>query len=243
MQIFLINLLYFVIALPIVGTFFLFLARLNRDKEPNRKEIVLVLSIMLFLIRFFLIFFGATIGIMPYLIEDVLFYSLLTILGVIMTFAYITKIEKVSDEEIGLKSESPIKDILVGVLGLIPLIAMFPLLLYLTDIEIIYNFTVGKIIVGSGFAILGAVYEEIMFRGIIQNHLRDLLNNKLQVIVYTALIFTLTHLFYLPFTAFGIYYIFVFVMALLLSILREKYSLISASILHGLIVFILIIFV
>ena len=80
-----------------------------------------------------------------------------------------------------------------------------------------------KIVISLSFGLLGAFYEEIMFRGIIQNHVSDLVNNdEKKVILITALIFTVTHLFYLPFTGFGIYYIFVFVMALILSWLRVK---------------------
>ena len=64
-----------------------------------------------------------------------------------------------------------------------------------------------------------------------------------KAIIYTALLFTATHIFYLPFIGFGIYYIFVFIMALILSVLRVKFDQLSCAILHGGIVFILIIFV
>ena len=100
-----------------------------------------------------------------------------------------------------------------------------------------------KIVISLSFAILGAIYEEFMFRGIIQNHLNELVDNDWKIIFYTAAIFTATHVFYLPFGGFGIYYIFVFVMAVLLSWLRVKVDLIASAIVHGGIVFLLIILV
>ncbi|MHA1148737.1 MAG: CPBP family intramembrane glutamic endopeptidase [Promethearchaeota archaeon] len=244
MEIHLINLLYYVYATPIVVIFCYALSFLNSNKKNNKIKIVIILCFFLFLIRYGLVIFGETVGIMPYLVEDVLFYSLLTIFGLILTWFYAFKIEKVSLEEIGWKIEDIKKSILFGLLGFIPLILMFPLILFLAEIKLAVNITYGKIIVALGFTILGAFYEEIMFRGIIQNHINDLIKgNSRKTIVYTAALFTITHLFYLPFTGFGIYYIFVFIMALILSSLRIKYDQLACAILHGGIVFILIIVV
>jgi len=99
-----------------------------------------------------------------------------------------------------------------------------------------------KVVLGINFGLLAGIYEEGMFRGIIQKHISTLTSDK-RTIIFTALIFTATHLFYLPFIGYGIYYIFVFVMALLLSILKLKFDLLSCFILHAGIVFILILFV
>ena len=82
-----------------------------------------------------------------------------------------------------------------------------------------------------------------MFRGIIQKHLSELVNTQFKIIIYTAAIFTVTHIFYLPFTGFGIYYFFVFIMAIILSWLRIKVDQIACAIVHGGVVFILIILV
>ena len=242
MEVYLINLYYFIIAIPIVLIVFLILSKLCKKKSS--LSIIIVLSLLLFTVRFILIFFKDTIGIMPYLIEDAIFYSLLMVFGLIFTVYYVIKIEKVPFAEIGGKVENINKSIFYGLIGYIPLLCLLPLMQFLTGIHISLNITVGKIIVAVAFAVLAGFYEEIMFRGIIQNHFMEITeNNEKKSIFLTSVIFTVTHIFYLPFTGFGIYYIFVFIMALLLSILRAKRDLIACSILHSGIVFILIIFV
>ena len=242
MEIYFINLVYFIIVIPIILITFSIISKLCKDKK--RLSIIIVLSLFLFTIRFILIFFQETIGIMPYLIEDVLFYGLLMILGVIMTWFYVIKIEKLSFKEIGCKIEDVKNSIIFGLLAYIPLICLFPLMTFLTNIQLSLDITLGKLIVAIAFGVLACFYEEIMFRGIIQNHFMEITdNNEKKTIMLTALVFTATHIFYLPFIGFGIFYIFVFTMALLLSILRVKFDLLACSILHGGIVFILIIFV
>ena len=232
---------YFIIVFPIILITLPILSKLCKDKK--HLLIIIILSLLLFSVRFILIFFQDTIGIMPYLVEDVIFYSLLMIFGLTFTWFYLNKIERVSLKDIGGKVENLKKSILFGLIGFIPLICLIPLILFLTDIKISFNITPGKVIVAISFTVLGAIYEEIMFRGIIQNHFMELTeNDEMKSIILTALIFTATHLFYLPFIGFGIFYIFVFIMALILSLLRVKSDLLACSILHGGIVFILIIF-
>lgn len=206
---------------------------------------VISLTILLFVIRLILVFFGETIGIMPYLVEDVLFYILLLIFGLAFTFFYLYRIEKKNLKDIGFESDNILKSILYGIIGILPLMAMTPLMVLLTDITLPIppTITIGKIIIALSFTLLGALYEEIMFRGIIQDHLSETMDNDWKVIILTAAIFTATHVFYLPFTGFGIYYIFVFVMATILSWLRIHRDQISCAIVHGGIVFILIILV
>lgn len=242
MEFYLINLFYFIIAIPIVLIAFPILSKLSKNKRF--LSIIIVLSFLLFFVRLILVFFQETIGIMPYLIEDVIFYSLLMIFGVIFTWFYIFKIEKVSFSDIGGNVENVKKSIIYGLLAYIPLLCLLPLMRFLTGIHISFNLNTGKIIVAVAFAILAGFYEEIMFRGIIQNHFMEITKNKVNnSILLTSILFTATHIFYLPFVGFGIYYIFVFIMALLLSFLRAKCDLLACSILHSGIVFILIVFV
>ncbi|MHA1281612.1 MAG: CPBP family intramembrane glutamic endopeptidase [Promethearchaeota archaeon] len=244
MEFYIINLLYFLIVIPIALVFYIIILKLNRDKEKNIVKIILALSLLLFIVRFILTFFSETIGIMPYLKDDVIFYLILTFFGLFLTWFYVVKVEKLTFQDIGWESKNVKKSIIYGLLCFIPLILMIPLIVILGNIRISLTISIGKIIVALCFSILGAFYEESMFRGIIQNHISQLVkDNFIKTIFLTALIFTLTHLFYLPFDGFGIYYIFVFIMALLLSILRIKSDQISCAILHGGIVFILIIFV
>ena len=240
-----INLLYFVITLPILAIALYFVSKLYTKEKINHLAIILSLSLLLFLIRFILAFFGTTIGIMPYLIEDVVFYSLLLLFGMIFTYYFLYRIEKSSFKEIGFKSDDLKKSILYGLIGIIPLMLFTPLIILLTNISIstIPSISLEKLIITLSFSILGAIYEETMFRGIIQTQISDLTKDNTKIIFSTAVLFTLTHLFYLPFTGFGIYYIFVFIMALLLSWFKIKFDLITCAILHGGIVFLLIILV
>jgi len=241
MVIYLVNLIYFIIVIPIVFVAFPIVLKLNKKEDRNHVNIIVVLCILFFLVRFPLVLFSETIGIMPYLVEDVLFYSLLAIFGIFVTIVYTSKIEKVNFKELGWEIEDIKKSILYSVLYFLPLIAMFPLIILLTNIQLAASITWEKLVVTLSFTILAAVYEELMFRGIIQNHISELTDNNKTIVLLTASLFTITHLFYLPFNGFGIYYIFVFVMAVLLSILRIKYDQLACAILHGGIVFILII--
>jgi membrane protease YdiL (CAAX protease family) len=242
MEFYIINLVYFIITIPVVLITFTILSKLCKDKKTF--SLIVVLSTLLFLVRLILIFFQNTIGIMPYLIEDVFFYGLLMIFGVIFTWVYVFKIEKVSFSDIGGKVENVKKSISFSLIAYIPLLCMLPIMQLLTGIRISLNITIGKILVAISFAILAGVYEEILFRGVIQNHFMEITNqNTYKSILLTSAAFTLTHLFYLPFTGYGIYYIFVFIMALILSSLRIKCDLMACSILHSGIVFTLIVFV
>lgn len=182
---------------------------------------------------------------MPYLIKDVVFYSLLLLFGLTFTYYFLYRIEKSSFKEIGFKSVDLKKSILYGLIGIIPLMLLAPLIILLTNISIspIPSISLGKIIITLSFSLLGAIYKETMFRGIIQKHVAILTKKNKKIIIYTAILFTMTHLFYLPISGFGIYYIFVFVMALLLSWFKLKFDLITCAILHGGIVFLLIILV
>ena len=239
MEFYPINLVYFIFTIPIAVLFYIILLKIKIQNNSLMK--LFILSLFLFIVRINLVLFADTIGIMPYLKEDVIFYTVLMIFGVIMTFLYVSKIEKVSFKEIGWDVQDVKKSIAYGLIGYVPLVCFFPLILILANIQISIAISIEKIIVALSFAILGGFYEEIMFRGVIQNKFRELLDDDKKIIFFTALTFTLTHLFYLPFIGFGIFYVFVFVMAVILSVLREKYDQLACAILHGGIVFILII--
>ena len=239
MEFYPINLVYFAIVVPVVILFYFIDLKLR--KKDNIALNIVVLSILLFIVRLCLVLFGNTIGIMPYLVEDVIFYVLLLCFGIGFTIIYVLKIEKTSFKKLGWEIQDYKKSVLFGLIGFIPLICLFPVIIVLTNIQISIAITIEKVIVALCFTILGAFYEEIMFRGIIQNKYKEMVPDDKKVILFTALTFTLTHLFYLPFIGFGIYYIFVFVMALILSMLRIKTDQLACAILHGGIVFILII--
>ena len=166
------------------------------------------------------------------------------IFGILFTWVYVFKIEILSFSDIGGKVENVKKSILYGLVAYIPLLCLLPVMQLLTGIHISFNISIGKILVAISFAVLAGIYEEILFRGVIQNHFIEITKQKIHKSIWlTSITFTLTHLFYLPFTGFGIYYLFVFIMALILSFLRIKCDLLACSILHSGIVFILIVLV
>ncbi|MHA1145501.1 MAG: CPBP family intramembrane glutamic endopeptidase [Candidatus Helarchaeota archaeon] len=236
-----VNLLYFVIVAPVVLIVTYFMSRLDEDQK--HLTIICILGALLFFVRIMLVVFSPTIGVMPYIFPDVIFYTILMFFGVAFSTFYLLKVEKKTFAEIGFKKDGMAKNILVGLLALLPLIAMFPLLLILAGIQISLLITWEKIVLGIVFGlILGGYYEEVMFRGIIQNHFMAITDEK-NTVLFTALVFVATHIGYLPFSGFGIMYLFLFVMALELSYLRLKFNQISCAILHGGIVFILVLFI
>ncbi len=234
-----INLLFFAIVAPItigVGVFLM-----KRDPERDRLLIIIILSVLLFGVRVLLVPFANTIGIMPYLVYDIIFYTLLTIFGIIITILYVIKVEKTSLKDLGWKTTDKKKTLIYGLISYLPLVAFLPLVVVLTGIDVTVSITWEKIVLGVEFGfLLGGFYEETMFRGIIQKNLGKSLSEK-QTVIATALIFTATHLWYLPFIGYGIYYFFVLLMAFILSIVRLKTDLIASAILHGGIVFVLIV--
>ncbi|MHC1591456.1 MAG: CPBP family intramembrane glutamic endopeptidase [Candidatus Helarchaeales archaeon] len=235
-----VNFIYFAIVVPVA----LAVALLLRKHEAGENHVlsVVVLGILLFFVRIMLVPFQFTIGIMPYILPDVVFYGTLTFFGVMFSILYVLKVDDSTFEEIGFENKDVAKNVGIGLLGFLPLIAMFPLVMLLSGIVINPVITWEKVVIGILFGlILGGFYEETMFRGVIQNHLSEIAGEK-KAVIYTALIFTATHVGYLPFTGFGIMYGFLFVMALLLSYFRYKFNQISCAVLHGGIVFVLILF-
>ncbi len=238
-----INLLYFAIVIPVMILYSL-LSRKFRLPEKSGRNIV-ALTVALFFVRIMLVVFADSIGTMPYVKDEVVFYGILTVFGVGFALLYTRKIEGLSFAEIGWTRENLGRNIAWGFLSLLPLLAMLPLLQLLTGLEIAEQVTWEKIYLAVGFGLLlGGIYEETMFRGIMQNHLIVVTGeNERKTILYTALLFTATHIFYLPFWGYGIFYLFLFVMAAILSILRTRCSQVACFICHGGIVFLLVILV
>jgi len=235
------NLTYFLFILIVTPIIMLLIRKLNARAKD--LAVIIVLSLFLFYVRIMLVFYQDTIGIMPYILPDITFYTILTIFGVSFSIFYVLKIEKRAFAEIGFTRGHTIRNIGMGFLSFLPLIAFFPAIIILGNIEISTAITWEKVVLGIGFGLLlGGIYEEVMFRGIIQNHFMQL-TRKNTAILLTAGVFVATHIGYLPFAGFGIFYVFLTVMALLLSYLRLKYNQISCVILHGGIVFILVLFV
>jgi len=238
-----INFIYFLIVVPVVLVIGILLWKL-KEKE-NTLLMIIGLSCLLFFVRIILVVFQNTIGVMPYILPDIVFYTLLMVFGVSFCTIYLYKIEKKTLQEIGFNKENLLRDIGVGLISLLPLIAMFPLLLFLTGIQITLAITWEKIVIGIVFGlVLGGYYEEVIFRGVVQDHVNELCEgNEVKTMLITSAIFVATHLFYLPFSGFGIMYAFIFVMAMELSYLRIHLSQVSCAILHGGIVFVLVLFI
>ncbi|MHA1820591.1 MAG: CPBP family intramembrane glutamic endopeptidase [Promethearchaeota archaeon] len=202
------------------------------------------MSALLFLVRIFLVVFKIYIGTVPFLIFNSWFYIILCAFGLSASFYYTKYIEKASFSSIGYNFQ--IKDFKKAVILLISAFIVLILigLVALNIVGIVLNLSIypDKVIVALFFGLLlGGIYEEIMFRCFMQNYFQNITDAK-KTIIYTALIFTLTHIGYLPFAGFGIFYLFLFVMALFLSALRYFGNQLFCFILHGGIVFILVIF-
>lgn len=218
-----------------------FLTRLT--KKDNHKGVILVLSGALFFVRIILVVFADTIGTMPYIKPEVVFYGILTAFGVFYSVYMVKHVEKRTLASFGWKTTILWKSILIGVLSILPLFAFLPIIVFTTGLEVLSAITWEKVFIAVCFGfILGGFYEEVLFRGIIQYHASQI-TTKYRTIGLTALIFVATHIGYLPFDAFGIYYMFLFIMALELSFLRARFNSVACCVLHGGIVFILVLLV
>ncbi|MEX2681313.1 MAG: CPBP family intramembrane glutamic endopeptidase [Candidatus Sigynarchaeota archaeon] len=235
------NYFYFIIVLPPVLVLFYCINKFV--KQDSHAQRILLVSIALFFVRVMLLLFADSIGVMPRVRPELAFYSLLAVFGVLFSFGNVKLIEKRTLTFFGWTSGNLVKNVLIGLLGLLPLIAFLPVIYFTTHFAISSEVTIEKIVLASTFGlILGGFYEEVMFRGIIQFHVEQI-TTKNRAMVYTAIIFVLTHVGYLPFDAFGIYYWFLLIMALELSYVRSRYNAISCAVLHGGIVFFLILLV
>ncbi|MBN2149921.1 MAG: CPBP family intramembrane metalloprotease [Candidatus Lokiarchaeota archaeon] len=235
------NLLYFVIVLPPTCAFFYCISRfVKRDSHLQRA---LLISIALFFVRIMLVPFAGSIGVMPHVQPELLFYCLLAAFGVGFSVWSVKSLEKQTFAFFGWHSGDFKKDVLIGVIGLLPLLAFLPVVYFSTHLTISSEFTAERLVIACTFGLaLGGFFEEVMFRGIIQFHVGRIATKRREI-AYTAVIFVLTHVGYLPFDAFGIYYWFLLIMAIELSYVRSRYSVVPCSIIHGGIVFLLIMLV
>ena len=139
MEFYPINLVYFIIIIPIVAIFYVII--INLKKKENYSLNIVILSMLLFIVRICLVIFANTIGIMPYLIEDVIFYSLLLTFGITFTIVYVLRVEKVSFKEVGWEIKDVKKSILFGLIGYIPLVCFFPIIIILSNLQYWVVFT------------------------------------------------------------------------------------------------------
>lgn len=231
------NLLFFAAFLPIVFVALL-IVNLLKNKYPEKIWIrFLVIEMVLFLTRVFLLLFN--MGSFPELEMDPVFYTLAFFMGLVMMFVYVTKIERINLSEIGwkLKNNHVEKQILLGLVGcVVLLIVSVGLMMLLIDYELNTSLSVdANQFITALFFGLGAIYEEWFFRGLI--HKQESLSSTQKVLISSAM-FLGIHIGYLSFIGFGVYYITMAMMALLLGFLAEKVGIISSATAHGVYVFI-----
>ena len=223
------NYWFFVIFITLVIIAFLIFYYLKEDKFKYLR--FSFLCVVLLIGHIALPFYD--VGIFPNLVYDPLFYLLLFLIGMTFTFLYINKIEQKSFQEIGWKSSNLLKEIVIGlVFGVILLLfaAIIMLPFQTTNLENI-SFFPEKIFTVIFFA-LGAIYEECLFRGFLQEELEKEFEIT-KVIIIQALAFLAINLFYFPFNSLGlINYLVMFIMALLLGFLAYKYSLFCSATVH-----------
>lgn len=189
---------------------------------------------ILFLTRILLIIFP--VGIFPSLEPDIIFYASVLAAGTAFMMLYLLKIEDVSLEELGFKRNRMILGLIFGVLASFGLLLLSALaLIPFSGIPINLYLTPEKIAVAVLFA-LGGIYEETFFRGLLQNYFQEKYGEYRAILIQSGL-FLAIHIGYLPFTGFGIYYLIIFSMALVLGVLRSKFDLYSSSTCHVLYVF------
>ncbi|MHA1734346.1 MAG: lysostaphin resistance A-like protein [Promethearchaeota archaeon] len=231
------NLLYFTAVAPAVSVVGVILWRYAKERPLAR---VGVICVTLFFVRLSLTLFEDTIGIVPKVLPDVVFYSVLAAFGITFAWAYARKVEGLGWSELGWSREHIGLNIAAGLLGFVPLALTSLLPLRLGVIEPVNEVTWQKVVVGVTFGwILGGFYEEVVFRGVVQFRLSESLR-PVPAILLTAAIFTASHLWYLPFAGYGVLYLFVLEMALLLGFLRWKVGQLACFVLHGGVVFVLV---
>lgn len=223
------NYLFFAIFLPLIlgGLLIFYYKRAEKYRYYRFTLICVILLIGHILLPFF------DVGIFPKLVNDPFFYLILFLLGMGFTIIYLRSIEKISFAEIGWKSENVLKEFLIGIIFAF-LILIISVLLEFPFLEItVPELSLIKILTVIFFA-AGAIYEECLFRGLLQTHYlqKEHLKNY-QIILIQALAFLSINFFYFPFNIFGlINYLIMFLMSLIVGLLALKYSLISSTTAH-----------
>lgn len=231
------NLIFFAVFLPIVVAALLIVSKL-KERCPQKIWLrFLIIEIVLFLTRVFLLVFD--LGSFPDLEMDPLFYALAFFMGLGFMYVYVTKIEGATLKSVGwfFKVNNVGKQLLYGFLGCIALlIASVGLMAVLLDYQLSTDLSIGadQFITALFFG-LGAIYEEWFFRGLIYQK-TDL--TSIQKISISSLMFLGIHVGYLSFTGYGVYYITMAIMALMLGYLAYKLGIISSATAHGFYVFI-----
>ena len=230
------NLFYFVIFTPILIGALLIAYKFN-DEKYRYLRFGIIIGIFL-LTRIFLTIFN--VGIFPSLVNDILFYVLAFTMGMVLVCIYAIKIENKDLKQMFWWPEDKVKriySILFGIGGAIVILLIATGLMSIFGPPAINLETeIDGIIVAIFFG-LGAIYEEIFFRSILQNTLTEDLQDENKAILIQALLFTFIHLFYLPFDGYGILYLTIFLMALILGFLKSKQGLVASILAHGLFVF------
>lgn len=236
------NLWFFALFGPVFLIAWYFLARIEGKKYRYLRYLIVIA--VLFLTRLFLVIFD--LGVFPNLEYDPLFYALALVFGILFTFYYLQKIEHFYSfeqmgwrfETVSSKQRSQVRDILnhlfIGLIGGIIILLMAALLTGLVepvDLSAL-TFTLDKIITVILFA-LGGIYEEGFFRGLLQTDFTEKYGS-IQANLYQALAFLAIHTFYFPFSFLGLVnYLVIFIMALILGLIKAKYSLYASSVAHS----------
>ena len=184
-----------------------------KERLTIYMRFIVILGIFLFT-RILLTMFD--VGIFPNLVNDVLFYLLAFILGMLLIYLYVVKIESKDLKEFYWIHEKRGYSLLFGILGaLILLLLSSGFMMIMGPLNMNIENSIDGIIVAILFG-LGAIYEEIYFRGILQDTIAQDLDEK-KAIIIQAFAFLAIHLFYLPFDGFGMYYWTILLMGLLLG--------------------------
>lgn len=227
--------IFFAIFAPMIVLGYLVLFYLKDDKY---KYLSYALICVMLLIGHIILPF-MSVGVFPSLVYDPLFYALLFASGMIFTVIFIKNIKKKSFQEIGWDSSNILKDIGIGlVFSLILLVLAALMLLPFQGLSMEgISFSLDKVLTATFFA-AGAIYEECLFRGVLQKDLEETFDYK-KAIIIQGFAFLAINLFYFPFDIAGlINYTMMLILSLLTGVLAYKYSLYASATAH--VVFVLL---
>ncbi|GAB4322420.1 MAG: hypothetical protein Kow0069_27140 [Promethearchaeota archaeon] len=182
------------------------------------------------------------VGAMPHLEHSAAaaaFYLALAVFGVAFSAAWVKWVDPATlraaeGEDAGRRPPKPaVVRVAWGLAGFPPVLAMLPLVAVATGLSVDASFSWPKLVNALSFgALLGGVYEELVFRGAVHAELSRVTTSR-WALQGTAAAFWATHLGYLSFDGWGAYYWFVGGMALVLGVVRERGGLLAAGVLHG----------
>ncbi len=223
------NYLFFAIFSPLIilGLLVLYYSRGEKYRYLRFALICIILLIGHILLPFF------NVGIFPDLTNDPIFYLILFLLGIGFTISYISLIENISFKKIGWKSENLKKEFIIGLLFGFIILTVSAVLKMPFLKNSIPDFSILKVLTMIFFA-AGAIYEESLFRGLLQTHYLEKENiRNYQIILIPAVAFLFINLSYFPFNPIGLVnYLIMFLMSVTVGWLALKYSLISSTTAH-----------